>query len=125
MRLIDQYKLIHSTVLQRAIHINNMLSELDVKEGLSQYRPISISLYDINYLKLDIEGDTVTLSHHDHYDDYTEYWTVSVDYLDMDDEDIKQDFMKLMTDRYSAAKGESIRRLKQEATYLGYELVKK
>lgn len=125
MRLIDQYKQLHSTILERAVYIHDfLLTRCALERHLLEYRPYSIG-YDTTTLNMRINYDQVMLEHFEPYEDYTQTWYAPLEYIEMSDEDIQKMFLKRVTELYEANKGNRVDTLKYEADLLGYELVKK
>lgn len=124
MSLIEQYKQLHKTILERAVYINNLIKDMPVRDDLAEYKPNRIYGSGSD-LVLSVEGNELVLSYYESYENYTEYWKVSEEYLDMSDEDIKQDWIKWAEHLHEAHLYKRTNDLKREAELLGYELVKK
>ena len=124
--LMEQHQLLRTKIIERAIHINNMLHEL--------YLPVGIYLHDVDYCGYSSEDlwdsslnglTTIQLIYHVPYEDYDETWEIPSGYIDMTDEDICKDFIKRYTEQSDRNKLHKIDLLKREAEYLGYDLVEK
>lgn len=126
-KLIDKYQTLRNKIIERAIHINNMLHEL--------YLPVdSVYLHEVEYCGYSVEDlwdsnlnglSTIQLIYHVPYEDYDETWGIPSSYIDMCDEDICEDFIKRYTEQSDRNKQHKIDMLKREAEYLGYDLVEK
>ena len=124
MRLIDQFKLIRATILQRAVYINNMLSEMSVPDVIPAYKPNWI-VVATDYLEMDTSLNMITLTYYPQWETFTDEWTVPIEWLDMTDEDIKQTFIQWATEQVQAEADRKEKQLKDLAEYLGYGLFKK
>lgn len=124
-KLIDQYQTLRNTIIERAIHINNMLYDLELPDELEGYHP-SYCGVQVEYLRNSVINEyIVNLIYPDPYDDYEETWDIPSSYIDMTDEDICEDFVKRYTEQSNRNKQHKIDLLKREAEYLGYDLVEK
>lgn len=124
--LMEQHRLLRTKIIDRAIHINNMLHEL--------YLPDGVYLHEIDYCGYSSEDlwdsnlhglPNIQLIHHMPYEDYDETWDIPSSYIDMYDEDICEDFVKRHTEQSNRNKKHKVDMLKREAEYLGYDLVEK
>lgn len=122
--LIEQYQTLRNTIIERAIEVNNMLYELDLPDQLEGYRP--------EYCNLDIEsvgemsvGAMVRLDYFVPYEDYNETWEILTSYIDMEDKDIIEDFIKRIGVQYDREKQRRVELLKRDAAWFGYDLVEK
>jgi hypothetical protein len=124
-KLIDQYQTLRNTIIERAIHINNMLYDLELPDELEWYHP-SYCGVQVEYLRNSVINEyIVNLIYPDPYDDYEETWTITASYIDMEDKDIIEDFIKRIGVQYGRDKQRSVELLKREAEDLGYDLVEK
>lgn len=124
-KLIDKYQTLRNTIIERAIHINNMLYDLELPDELEGYHP-SYCGVQVEYLRNSVINEyIVNLIYPDPYDDYEETWDIPSSYIDMTDEDICEDFVKRYTEQSNRNKQHKIDLLKREAEYLGYDLVEK
>ena len=124
MRLIDQFKLIRATILQRAVYINNMLSEMSVPDVIPAYKPNWI-VVATDYLEMDTSLNMITLTYYPQWETFTDEWTVPIEWLDMTDEDIKQTFIQWATEQFQAEADRKEKQLRDLAEYLGYDLFRK
>lgn len=99
-----------------------MLNEMDVPYEIQL--PVWCGV-DTDYLKMEVDNGLVILTENVPYEDYQNHWTISTDYLDKDDEWIKQDYLKYMQGKYDQQKACELARMKHQAEMFGYELVKK
>lgn len=124
-KLIDKYQTLYNTVIERAIHINNMLYELELPDHLEGYRPPYCGVQAKNLHNSVIKPYGVKLIYPDPYEDYEETWTITTSYIDMEDKDIIEDFIKRITEKCRRETIRNIELLKRDADVLGYELVEK
>ena len=124
-KLINKYQTLRNKIIERAIHINNMLYDLELPDELEGYRP-SYCGVQVEYLRNSVINEySVNLIYPDPYDDYEETWVITASYIDMDDKDIIEDFIKLINIQYGRDKQRRVELLKRDAEWLGYDLVEK
>lgn len=123
-KLIDKYQTLYNMVIERAIHINNMLYELDLPDQLEHYKPAycNLDIESVGEMSVDI---VVRLVYFVPYEDYNETWEIPTSYIDMEDKDIVEDFIKRITEKCRRETIRNIELLKRDADVLGYELVEK
>lgn len=123
--LMEQHQLLRNKIIERAIHINNMLYELELPDELEVYRPPYCGV-QVEYLRNSVINEyIVNLIYPDPYDDYEETWVITSGYIDMEDKDIVDDFTKHISVQYGRAKQHKFDMLKRDAEWLGYDLVEK
>lgn len=124
-KLIDKYQKIRTKVIERAIHINNMLYDLELPDELEGYRPsyCGVPVEDLRNSVINQYG--VKLIYPDPYEDYEETWVITTSYIDMEDKDIVVDFIGRIKIQYGRDKQRRLDLLKRDAEYFGYELVEK
>lgn len=124
-KLINKYQTLRNKIIERAIHINNMLYDLELPDELEGYRPPYCGV-QVEYLRNSVINEySVNLIYPDPYDDYEETWVITASYIDMDDKDIVEDFIKRINIQYGRDKQRKIELLKRDAEWLGYDLVEK
>lgn len=125
-KLINKYQTLRNKIIERAIHINNMLYDLKLPDELEGYRPAYCGV-DVEYLRNSVINEySVNLICKDPYDDdYEEAWVITSSYIDMDDKDIVDDFIKRTNVQYGKDKQYRLELLKRDAEWLGYDLVEK
>lgn len=123
--LINKYQNLRNEIIKRAIHINNMLHDLELPDELDSYRPTYCGVQTEGLCNSIITDYSVNLIYPDPYEDYEETWIVTASYIDMEDVDIVSDFIKRIDVQYIRDKQHMVDSLKRDAEYYGYELVKK
>lgn len=120
--LLKQYEDLSDTIKERAIHANNMLSELEVGDDLYCLLP-NHCYVDSKYLQLTVEGGYVVLTHQVPYENYTEDWKVSIAYIDADDDYVKEDYLSTIQTQHDIEQTRQMSMLRNRAKSLGYKLV--
>ena len=124
-KLINKYQTLRNKIIERAIHINNMLYDLELPDELEGYRPPYCGV-QVEYLHNRVINEySVNLIYPDPYEDYEEAWVITASYIDMDDRDIVDDFIKCIGVQYGRDKQHKFDMLKRDAEWLGYDLVEK
>lgn len=124
-KLIDKYQTLRTKIIERAIHINNMLYDLELPDQLEGYRSdyCGVQAEDLHNSVINQYG--VNLIYPDPYEDYEETWVITASYIDMDDKNIVADFYERVKIQYGRDKQHRFDLLKRDAEYFGYELVEK
>ncbi len=124
-KLIDKYQTLRNKIIERAIHINNMLHDLELPDELEGYRPGYCGEQAEDLHNSIINQYSVNLIYPYPYEDYEETWTITTSYIDMDDKDIVADFIERIKIQHGRDKHRRFELLKCDAEYFGYELVEK
>lgn len=124
-KLIDKYQTVRTKIIERAIHINNMLYDLELPDELEGYRSGYCGVQAEDLHNSIINQYSVNLIYPDPYEDYEETWTITTSYIDMDDKDIVADFIERIKIQQGRDKHHRFELLKRDAEYFGYELVEK
>lgn len=124
-KLIDKYQTLRNKIIERAIHINNMLYDLELPDELKGYRSGYCGLQAEDLHNSVINQYSVKLIYPEPYEDYEETWTITTSYIDMEDEDIVKDFIARINIQQGRDKQRRFDLLKRDAEYFGYELVEK
>lgn len=123
MNYYQNYRTAHLALKIRAIYINNMLSEMEVSDKISPYKPNWIGVYTDD-LEMDTSLNSITLTYYPQWETFTDEWTVPIEWLGMSDEGIKQTFLQWATEQLQAEADRKEKQLKDLAEYLGYGLTR-
>lgn len=124
MNYYQNYRTAYLALKIRAIHINNMLSEMPVPDDISTYKPNWIGV-DTDVLKMDTSLNIITLTYYPPWETFTDEWTVPIEWLDMSDENTKHTFIQWATEQLQAEADRKEKQLRDLAEYLGYGLFRK
>ena len=125
MSILENYCDAYKILVDRAISINNAISELHFDEDLTiEFKEcLPMEIYeDPDRLKLNIINGCVELSYTDQ-DDYTNVWSVPTRYLDMTDEEAVKQFIIDVEERNKKFRDEDFKELVSQAAEFGYKLV--
>lgn len=120
----QKYRTSYLALKIRTIYINNMLSKLEVPDDIDPYKPDYIGV-DTDQLHMDTTMYRITLTYHIPYESYTDEWDLPIEWIDMEDEDIKRAFIQYANEQLQAEVDRKDKTLRSLAEYLGYELVRK
>lgn len=125
MSMIDQYLDLEKQIKERALYVNNLVSDYIIENDIDDdsYRVSWCNIADADYLELMYSGDTVVVEYDDG-DGWPLTWDVPVKWLDMSDEDVIKDYLSELSKCKETDKLTAIQKLERQAKELGFCLVK-
>ena len=118
--LIEQYTLLHNQIKERAVYINNLLSEAEMPEHLDG--GMLFCGVELDSLGMTIDRNDITLEYFVPWEDYSDTWTIQLEWTDMEDDDIISAYVAQCESEYQVEQQREINRLKNMAELYGYML---
>ena len=116
---ISTFLELQEAIKAEALRINNLLSDQN-----HECSPAWCGV-ELDYLDCDIDERNILLTYHVPYEDYTDTWTIPVDYIGLSDEEILAIAQEEWDNLAQAQREREIACLKRQAGMFGYELKEK
>lgn len=119
--LIEQYTTLHNQIKERAVHINKLLSDCEMPEHLGGCGMLFCGV-ELDSLGMTLDRNNITLEYFVPWEDYSDTWTIQLEWIDMEDDDIISAYISQCGNEYQVEQQREINRLKNMAELYGYML---
>lgn len=113
---ISTFLELQDAIKAEALRVNNMLNDQE-----HDYSPDYCGV-DLDYLGFEIQHNEILLTYYVPYEDYTDTWTIPVEYIGLSDEEILAIAYEEWDNLAQAQREREVACLKRQADMFGYEL---